>query len=710
MRKLIPVLAFLLSAPAAGVCQELDRTVLEKLKASSVFVIVQGRQGQGTGSGFIFLKRGSTGYLLTCEHVVRGAETAQIVLGSGTSTERRYEGRVLATDADRDLACLILKNVKDIPAPLEIGTKTDVAETQAVYAAGFPFGRMLAAGEKNPEISITKAAVSSVRRGEDGRVVAVQLSGDVNPGNSGGPIVDARGRVIGVTQSKVFGTSTAFAVPPEELQGFFRGRVSSSSFKPVATTATSVKYDISVGLIDPLGTLRVVTIAWCPEKALGGKEPERAKDGTWGKAHPSMKTVTLKVDEDTATASFDVPRAASEPAEQTLLVQVSFVTGDGKLHWTQPAPLEVEFAAGAGGAATADPKAPAGKDPVPEKAIDVPVADEIKVVSTLKLRAAITELLLSPDGSALYALDLSEGKVYHLKPDTLEVVASADTMESAVAMCLTPDGKTIYVGGRDPGYVSSGKAGNGYVQTISASSMKPTGTFNVPFGIHRLVATNSGTVVVTGSGQWGGLAVIDAQKKSVIGTAWMIYGGSSIRLHPDHSRVYTGTFGSSPGDFHCVPLKKPAGKANNPSGLGDAYESYDSPYHGEHPLGGEFEISSDGRYLVGGYGSVLRLGKTKDADLRFVGKIDRGVAVGIGKGSSTFVVATPEGFLKVYSLPSLELKKSIRVDRYLSRVAMDAAKGRLYAVASAVPSGDTRFIDGRTVPAGDIVSFSLSGK
>jgi hypothetical protein len=240
------------------------------------------------------------------------------------------------------------------------------------------------------------------------------------------------------------------------------------------------------------------------------------------------------------------------------------------------------------------------------------------------------------------------------------------------------------------------------VQVIAASGLKVTTTFTVPFAIHQIVATNSGTLVVTGIGQWGGLALIDAAKKSVLGTVHLIYGGSSLRLHPDQTKVYTGDNGLSPADYHFVNLKKDA-KALQ-------YDSYNSPYHGEHPLGGNFELTPDGRFLIGQFGSVLRLGRTKEADLQFVAKIDPGVSIGVAKGSNTFVLANQEGFLKVYDLQSFELKKSVKIGKYCSRIVLDPSKGRLFAVAHTVPPQTGGWMDPRSLGVGDLLSISLTGK
>ncbi len=689
------ILLALLVVPALH-AQDLGRDVLEKLKNATCFVVVDTPRGRGTGSGFLFLKRGSTGYIITCAHVTMGQEKVGIVFASGTPAERSFQGRVIGADKDRDLACVILKEVKDLPSILDIGQKTAVTETESVYVAGFPFGKMLAAGDKNPEISISKVSVSSVRRDTDNRVVAVQVGGDVNPGNSGGPVIDAKGKVIGVAQSKIGGTSTAFCVPGEEIHGFLKGRASSSSFKPLSATASAAKFEVRVGLIDPMGTLKGVSLSWCAEKLFAAAPPQAGKDGVWAKAHASMKTVPLKIEEDQATGALEVARGAGEPDQTVVLAQVSLVTSDGKTLWTEPVPLQVDFAEAAAPAAKADPKGGPAPAPAPAgKGVDIPVGDDLKVLATLSLKAAIADLILSPDGGYLYALDLSEGKVYQLKPDTLEIAAQADVPDNAVTMCLSPNGSTIYVGGRDPNLQKPG----GTVQVISTSGMKVSTTFSVPFSIHQLAATNTGTLAATGVGQWGGFALIDPAKKNLTATVNMIYGGSTLRMHPDQMRVYTGDTGLSPADYRCVHLRKDAK---------GQYETYDSPYHGDHPLGGIFEITPDGKFLIGQYGSVLRLGRTREADLQFAAKIEPGISIGVAKGSNTFVVANAQGFLKVYDLGSFELKKSVKVGKALPKVALDPSKGRLFAVTCATQQGP--YWDPRAVGAGDIVSLSLSGK
>src|SRR5688572_29619341 len=82
--------------------QELKTDVLDKLKAATVFVVVDDGPRAGSGSGFLFLKRGTTAYLMTCEHVVGTATKVKVVFWSGTPQEKTRTARVVATDPSRD--------------------------------------------------------------------------------------------------------------------------------------------------------------------------------------------------------------------------------------------------------------------------------------------------------------------------------------------------------------------------------------------------------------------------------------------------------------------------------------------------------------------------------------------------------------------------------------------------------------------------------
>jgi len=108
----------------------------------------------------------------------------------------------------------------DLPPPLEVVPADDLLETQAAYVFGFPFGSSLGRA-----ITLNTSSVSSLRRNNAGVLQRVQVKGGMNPGNSGGPVVDGQGRVVGVAVSGIGRTPIKFAVPSEAVREMLAGRV-----------------------------------------------------------------------------------------------------------------------------------------------------------------------------------------------------------------------------------------------------------------------------------------------------------------------------------------------------------------------------------------------------------------------------------------------------------------------------------------------------
>ncbi len=139
------------------------------------------------------------GYVVTNAHVVEGAERLQVFLlaprpAPGSSILRpRSRGviaRVIGLDSETDLAVLKLDGEKSLPA-LSFGDSEVLREGQIVFAFGSPLGL---------ENSVSMGVVSSVARQlrADDPMIYVQTDASVNPGNSGGPLVDSAGRVVGL--------------------------------------------------------------------------------------------------------------------------------------------------------------------------------------------------------------------------------------------------------------------------------------------------------------------------------------------------------------------------------------------------------------------------------------------------------------------------------------------------------------------------------
>lgn len=154
----------------------------------------------GSGSGFIY---DSDGLILTAAHVVGSAEQVDVRLPDGA----RVEGRVLGRDTRRDVAVVKVERKGLRAAKLARGV--DVRVGQLAVALGSPFGLV---------DTVTAGVVSGIGRSfptPDGVVDAIQTDAPVNPGNSGGPLADRQGRVIGINfAARGRGSDTiGFAVP-----------------------------------------------------------------------------------------------------------------------------------------------------------------------------------------------------------------------------------------------------------------------------------------------------------------------------------------------------------------------------------------------------------------------------------------------------------------------------------------------------------------
>ena len=89
------------------------------------------------------------------------------------------------------------KKDEKLPEPISMAVNPELRETLEVFVIGFPFGKLLGGRKGNPAPTVGRGFVSSLRRNNDNEIIAVQIDGALNPGNSGGPILDREGRLLG---------------------------------------------------------------------------------------------------------------------------------------------------------------------------------------------------------------------------------------------------------------------------------------------------------------------------------------------------------------------------------------------------------------------------------------------------------------------------------------------------------------------------------
>jgi serine protease Do len=222
---------------------EPDPSVVVTRARASVVSVVAGHPAEGVrelleprgsprahalGSGILLT---SDGLVLTSRHVIDGADDVRVELDDG----RSFEGRVVARDALLDIALVRLAGARGLPVA-ELGSSEAIRAGEPVIAIGNPFGL-------GPSVrrGVLSAPAREVGEGPAGELL--QNDAAVNPGDSGGPLLDARGRVIGVNTAIVeHGQGLSLAVPIDDVRAVLpeletTGRVTRGhaglSFQPV---------------------------------------------------------------------------------------------------------------------------------------------------------------------------------------------------------------------------------------------------------------------------------------------------------------------------------------------------------------------------------------------------------------------------------------------------------------------------------------------
>jgi 2-alkenal reductase len=188
------------------------------------------------GTGFVW---DAAGHIVTNDHVVQNARVVAVKFASGEVAQ----AEVVGLAPNYDLAVLRVRNPKQLPPPVALGSSADLKVGQAAFAIGNPFGL---------DQSLTRGIISALKRRlptSRGREISnvIQTDAAINPGNSGGPLLDSAGRLIGVTTAIISPSGSnagiGFAIPvdvvnrivPQLIQS---GRVPTPGIGIVAASET----------------------------------------------------------------------------------------------------------------------------------------------------------------------------------------------------------------------------------------------------------------------------------------------------------------------------------------------------------------------------------------------------------------------------------------------------------------------------------------
>lgn len=188
------------------------KTAINNVYESTVYISVSSRIGTiASGSGFIYKKDEENGYILTNYHVIKDGSKYLVTLTDNTEVD----ATLIGGDEYYDIAVLKISADK-VKKVATLGNSSNLELGDTVFTVGAPFGKEYMG-------TITKGIVSGVNRmlsvsSSDNTYLAevIQTDASINSGNSGGPICNIKGEVVGITSSKLMGSGVegmGFAIP-----------------------------------------------------------------------------------------------------------------------------------------------------------------------------------------------------------------------------------------------------------------------------------------------------------------------------------------------------------------------------------------------------------------------------------------------------------------------------------------------------------------
>ena len=329
--------------PAAPGGNSLSPEMLAQIKQATLLIkVTQGNDIEGSGSGF-FEK--TTGLVITNAHVVgmlgvhdSPPKKIDVVINSGNQGAMTLPGKLLAVDRDSDLALLEVAQAPPNQVKLAVGKAKDLQETQQVFVCGFPLGE-----KANRNVTINTTTVSSLHLGKDNIVTKIQVNGGMDHGNSGGPVIDTRGTVVGVAFSGYENTALKFAIPGEKVHSLLQGRVSGISVaNEAAPRGNQLGVTVTLSTIDPRKRIQRVSVDYWTGPGDQAAPGPSAQAPTLGGGNSQRKSVEAKFDQGSGAWTAELLMDSLPEGNNRLWIQTVVTNGSGAPAWLAGIPYSVD--------------------------------------------------------------------------------------------------------------------------------------------------------------------------------------------------------------------------------------------------------------------------------------------------------------------------------------------------------------------------------
>ncbi len=306
--------------------------------------------------------------------------------------------------------------------------------------------------------------------------------------------------------------------------------------------------------------------------------------------------------------------------------------------------------------------------------------------------ASYVDLILSSDSAWIYVLDIKNNKVCKLKADDLTLTAELDGIENAVAMSLTPDGKTLYVAGCDAtAQVKPGSGSNwGAFQIIATAKFTVITEFKVDnCPVSDFAALDDGRLAVVCYGANKGLAntfvAVDAIRKKAITTIDITHRGTGkgnsfdrphLHMPPEQDRVYCT------GDYSFIRIEMNRGA--------DQYDAWETGRCHGKPMGKDFSISTNGERIFSNAGSLFNTSSQRGEDLMHQWKLDLWLSCAWPKDGKTFLAVREEGKVAQYEIEAKKRIASYRLGAECLEMVYDDKRRRLITLTVPIDDGKSQ--------------------